>query len=336
MKHRLSAFAVAGVVCMLASSAAQAQSANVANTERVYRLNDGATFQQGCWDPCDCPLQSPLNLRGTMVLGPTIIGNAFDFRDITNVNWYVSDDNGNDAHTITGAGTYIVTNWPGEPPQHALALELQVDGGETQSFWSELEPVTSNDGSFDIQVTMNGMVCYDIVLQVDASPVPQSEVQRYRLGPSSTYQQGCWDPCDCPLWSPVPLSGTFSLVPLRDLGTYMEFAVVNMDLSAFGSNEDPQATHLSGAGLYTLIAGFAGMIESLELELSINGEAPTHFESGFINSGEEFPDIDIDVSMNGMVCFDIVLGIRAEPKRSRVNVTNAGDAVEMSPPNTNR
>jgi len=328
MKTSITRAAMTCLATMFISSMAFSQARTNVNTEQIFRLSDTASFQQGCFDPCLCPIQSPLNMRGTMMLGPTSIGDAFNFRPVTEINIYVSDDNGADIHVLTGSGGYYISNF-GAPPVHGLELDIQIDGGEVQHFFSELEPVESNDGSFNIQVSINGLYCYDTVLQMNASPVPVREIKSYTLNRQAMYQQGCWDPCDCPLWSPVPLVGDFKLVPLRNLGTYVEYAVVDLAFKADGfSNSNPNGENLeiTGAGLYTLIAGFAGMIESMDLQLSLDNELPVAFSSGFINSGEEFPAIDIDVSMNGLVCFDRLLSIRADLRSRRQfnGISNGG------------
>ena len=315
----------------IAATAAPAQTISGNTGEQIYRLKDSATYQQGCFEPCLCPVLNQLSMRGTMVLGPTFVGDVFDFREVTEVNWYVSDDNGNEFASITGSGIYYIANWPGGPPMHALELDLQVNGGEVTHFFSDLVPMMTNDGSFDIQISMNGVYCYDIVMQVVAAPVPPLEIKSYRLNDTSTYQEGCWDPCDCILYEPVPLTGTFKLVPLRDFGTYVEYGVVDVDLEVHAEYM-PFGTEITGAGLYTLIAGFAGMIESMDLKLRFDGSEPFNLSSGFINSGEEFPEIDIDVSMNGMECWDIVLGLRAKPRPGRVQATNGGGVVPVNPP----
>lgn len=319
-------------LALMTPSAAWAQTLNGANNPQIYRLSNTASYQYGCFEPCLCPIQSPLEMRGTMTLGSKQVGDAFDFRAITDIRWYVSDLNGNDVHTLTGSGSYFISNF-GAPPVHGLELDLQIDGGEVTHFFSELEPVESNDASFAIQVSINGLYCLDTVLQVNAAAVPLNQITNYTVRNDATYQQGCWDPCDCPLWSPVPMVGNFKLVELRNFGTYVEYAVVSMHLSAFSDNNDTSDdVMLDGGGLYTLIAGFAGMIESMELDLSVNGEPETHFSSGYLNSGEEFPAIDIDVNMNGLVCFDILLHISAQHRPTRWNAVNVSDAQEIAPP----
>lgn len=43
----------------LASFAARAQDTGTPPST-VYRLGEGSSYEQGCFDPCDCPLREPL------------------------------------------------------------------------------------------------------------------------------------------------------------------------------------------------------------------------------------------------------------------------------------
>lgn len=277
----------------------------------VYRLKADATFQEGCFDPCLCPLGAEQPVRGTFALGPPVIGDVVDFRALSQVNWTVGDP-GTTLHTITGRGGYRVTNY-GPPRQHALELELSLDGGETQYFFSDFVPLDVNDGSIDLRVSMNGMVCDDVVIRVSAAPVPSDEVRPYGLVRGSTYQQGCFDPCDCILEEPVPMRGRFGLVELYDFGTYAEYSIVN---ARFGVRADSLVNALhtyAGAGRYILVQGFAGPIHAMELTLQTPVGDRMFFESGLANTDTLFPAIDIVLSMNDMVCFDRILTLRARP-----------------------
>ncbi len=282
------------------------------SSSTVYRLNDDATYTEGCFPPCLCPIWFSDDIRGTFVLTPRDQGGTFFTYDVGDVNWYVSQ--GAAEIRITGSGIYTrisgVAGW-----MHQLELDLSVNGGEVTHFDSGL---VNGGGNFPditgLTISMNDLYCYDIAIDVEASPVPPREVVCYRLGYPSTYQEGCWDPCDCPIIEPQPLRGSFALVELADHGTVIEYGVVNADwrvLSAF----EPPSSRFDGFGRYTRISGVAGWIHRMELELSVDGEALTHFDSGLVNGSNAFPSIEILLSMNGLYCYDIALDIDARPCR---------------------
>ena len=304
--------------------ATHAQTFRTDTAGTVYRLGDDATFQEGCFDPCLCPLLATAPVRGTMVLGRPVTGDVVDFREISEINWFVGIP-GETRHRITGTGNYRVTNYSAER-LHALELELSIDGGETQFFFSDFVPLDVNDGSFDITVSMNGLFCYDIAIRVDAAPVPRRELISYRLIESSTYQQGCFDPCDCLLEEPRPLRGRFDLVKLFDAGTYAEFAMARVRLGVRPGDLAASLMAYSGFGRYTLIQGFAGPAHAMELALASPLGEIMHFDSGLRNTDIAFPLIDIVVDMNDMVCFDRVIRIRARP-RPHVMPMASGPAV---------
>lgn len=275
----------------------------------VYRLSADATFQEGCFDPCLCPIMNEAPLRGTFLLGRPVSGDVVDFREIRQINWMVGPA-GMTSHRITGSGNYRITNF-GLPQQHALELELSIDGGEPQFFFSDFVPVDSNDGSIDITVSMNGVFCYDIVIRVSAAPVLRDEILDYTLGDGSTWQQGCFDPCDCLLEEPVPIRGSFGLVPLYDYGTFAEFAVVNLRLGLRATQSAASLRAYSGFGTYTLVQGFAGPAHAMTLTLRSPIGESLRFDSELANTAPTFPDFDIVLDMNDMTCFDRVLTLRA-------------------------
>ena len=250
--------------------------------DEVLRLSDAASFQEGCFDGCACPITQPLPIRGTLLLGPPIQGKMVDYREVEEVNWIVSLD-GTTLHRITGSGTHLMTN-TGPPVTQALELDLSIDGAEPQRFFSDFVPVTP--GAIDVPITMHGLVCYDILIQVVALPVPPDEIQRYALVSGSDHVSGCFPPCKCPLRE-RPLVGSFDLVRTATFGTQEEFSVIAFRAWAVGGEH----TSFRGSGNYTLIQGFAGPLDSLELTLEINGQAPIVFDSGLNNTSAVFPDI---------------------------------------------
>ena len=99
------------------------------------------------------------------------------------------------------------------------------------------------------------MYCFDTAIVIDASPVPNNQILPYVLAPGSTFQRGCFDPCDCLLGPERPMIGTFALVPLMEELYLSEFAVVNVEwhvLFSSGSDSIP----ISGFGVYQLLGDF--------------------------------------------------------------------------------
>jgi hypothetical protein len=196
---------------------------------------------------------------------------------------------------------------------HALDLDLSIDGAAPQHFFSDFVPVTQNDGTMNIPISINGVFCRDTVIRVSASPVRQQEIQRYRFVRGSTYQQGCFEPCDCPLEQQRPLAGRFVLVPLLNYGTYVEYSVVQVRMRTGPATNAGAAVAISGFGSYKLIQGFAGPMQIMDLWLSLNGAAPNHFDNSDSNARAMFPAIEVVVDMNNQVCYDVVLSIKANP-----------------------
>ncbi len=72
----------------------------------LYMLDDGSTYQHGCFPPCLCPLLEEADLRGTFEL--TFIGfdGLFWNYAVTDVAWTASL--GDPGLPIAGSGTYKV------------------------------------------------------------------------------------------------------------------------------------------------------------------------------------------------------------------------------------
>jgi hypothetical protein len=139
--------------------------------------------------------------------------------------------------------------------------------------------------------------------QIITGPVP------YVLDQASDYTQGCYPPCLCPLMFNPNVVGTFVLhFTSADPAGYVHYDVLNVDIFVGASNPD----HVTGSGTYRH-GGQAAILEQMELDLSVNGGPPQHFDSGLVSPAAVFPAIDISVSVNGMVCFDNVYHIVAAP-----------------------
>jgi hypothetical protein len=139
--------------------------------------------------------------------------------------------------------------------------------------------------------------------QIITGPIP------YALDSASDYTHGCYPPCLCPIFFNPDLTGTFTLhFTSADPAGYVHYDVLNVDMYVGATNPD----HVTGTGQYRR-GGAVAVLEQLTLDLSVNGAAPEHFDSGLVSPAATFPNLDISVSINGMVCLDTVYHIVAGP-----------------------
>src|SRR5881628_400822 len=150
-----------------------------------------------------------------------------------------------------------------------------------------------------------------LILGVVAVSTPASAQTStlYRLNTDSTFQQGCFPPCLCPIMIAVPVKGTFVLTPTGFDGLFDTYAVtdVNWLVSTGGTN-----TIVTGSGTYKIGGEFA-LQQQLSLDLQVGGDKVQHFDSGLVTGPAPFPDIKATISVNGQVCFDSVFEVSASP-----------------------
>jgi hypothetical protein len=297
--------AIALGICIIGAFPSEAGS----NCETIYRLTEKASYQEGCFPPCMCPIMMASGIRGTFVVGPAIAHGSFFSYEVFNVNWVVTL--GDTEYEITGFGTYQVSSGP-PPLVQSLDLSLSVDGGQREEFSSGLVPLITVDPSIDIQVSINDLYCYDTVIVVNAAPLSDDSLLQFRFDADSTYQKGCFDPCDCPLEMPRQLDGYLTLVPVLEYGTYVEYSVAQAYMVALPVDGANDEIELNGFGTYTLAQGFAGPAHHLALILQANDGTAERFSSTFENTDPTFPaSFDIVVDINDQVCSDTVLSINA-------------------------
>ena len=131
----------------------------------------------------------------------------------------------------------------------------------------------------------------------------------YHLNSDSTFQQGCFAPCECPLMIGVPVKGTFLLTPKGFDGLFNTYAVtaVNWSFSLNGT-----ATMVTGCGSYKIGGEFA-LEQELTLDLQIGGRNPARFDSGLVVVSVPWPDIKVTISTNHQFCYDTVFNVSASP-----------------------
>jgi hypothetical protein len=103
----------------------------------------------------------------------------------------------------------------------------------------------------------------------------------YRLTSQSSFVQGCFPPCLCPLSLSQDVRGTLTLTPAETDPFFAHYDVsdVNIFVSA-GEN----MTHITGSGTYQIGGDFA-LVERLLLNLRINNGEVKQFDSGFVPVG---------------------------------------------------
>jgi hypothetical protein len=280
-----------------------------ASDPTIYKLNEGSTYQTGCFPPCLCPITVKQPVTGTFKLTLTSSDGLFDFYNVTDASW-VTSVGGSDLR-ITGSGTYQVG---GEfALQQRLTWDRSSNGGAPIHFDSGLVAGGGEFPNINITISINGIHCYDTVIVINASP---AQVTPYGLVGGSTYQQGCFPPCLCPISPELSVIGTFGLVKLREGPLFTEYAAVNIVwtvVSADGSVDGSvEGLPIVGTGIFRIGGEFASQ-QQLSLDLSVNGGPLTHFDSGLVIGGGEFPLIDIELSVNGFYCFDQVIHLMTEP-----------------------
>jgi len=294
--------AVLPALLLLAATTATAQLAGTATPATIYRLAPESSFEDGCFDPCLCPVHFLDGLAGTMRLVPAAPEPGFVVQGVRDVNWIVP---GLD-WWVTGSGTYRLG---GQPLMQRLELDLEVDGRDVQHFDSGLQLVTPGTAGIAVTITMNNMVCHDTVFHLLARPIVMQEITPYALYRSS-YEEGCFGACDCAVAS-WPLIGRFGLLKLAEGATGADFAVLNFT----GLVREPAATlagsfrAVDGVGIYRI--GAPARDERMRLALREGGRAPVRFDSGAIPGDGDLKRIDIDLAADGFACYDRVYSIHA-------------------------
>jgi hypothetical protein len=131
----------------------------------------------------------------------------------------------------------------------------------------------------------------------------------YELHKGSSFQQGCFPPCLCPVMVSAPVNGTFLLIPVGFDGLFYTYAVTNVAWSVpfAGSN-----MVVTGSGSYK-IGGEVALQQELSLDLQMGGGTGERFDSGLVGELAPFPEINVIISTNHQVCFDTVFNLDASP-----------------------
>jgi hypothetical protein len=132
----------------------------------------------------------------------------------------------------------------------------------------------------------------------------------YRLDATTTFEEGCQPPCQCPVLITSDVFGTFTLrFTNADPAGYNHYAIERVNWAVELSGAQRRVT---GGGEYKR-GGPLAIQQQLQLDLSFDGAAPVHFDSGLVADTGTFPVIDIDIARNGFYCWDQVFRLSASP-----------------------
>jgi len=131
----------------------------------------------------------------------------------------------------------------------------------------------------------------------------------YCLNASSTFEQGCIPPCECPDMLPVPVRGTFWLTPTGYDGLYNNYAVTNVNWRVSLSGSD---LIITGSGTYK-VGGEVALLQELALDLQLGGAQVEHLDSGLVPAAAPFPEIKVTISTTNKLCFASSFNLHASP-----------------------
>jgi hypothetical protein len=314
-----------------AASIPGAAAQTAANAPTLYQLSAASGYEDGCFDPCLCPVHITDGLAGTLRLTLAPPEPGYTVYRVDQVNWLVP---GVDLR-VSGSGTYRMSTDATRMQQ--LTLDLVIDGRPQQHFDSGLVMGGSAFPQIDITVSMNNLICHDTVFHVSAAPMNARPVPYGLFG--SKYLEGCFGPCDCAVVS-KPLQGRFGLVKIGGdkLGT--DYAVVDLRWLVRQASTLPVSDSypVTGFGIYRTRAGGGATTvmpsQRMTLFLSEAGGAPVRFDSGVVPGGEPGPGggpprrIDVDLAANGFACTDRVYSLHA---RRGTSATMDFGAIRVDP-----
>jgi hypothetical protein len=133
----------------------------------------------------------------------------------------------------------------------------------------------------------------------------------YRLERTSTFQQGCFPPCLCPMMETAPIVGTFRLALITVGNVFDFYEVTRVRFKVQRTNGE--VVEITGSGTYAVST--IADLQRMELTLVVGSEPPTIYRSDDVPGGSAFPRIAVPISINGGVCRDTVIDLRAKPSR---------------------
>jgi hypothetical protein len=162
---RFLAILLLSVLLVLLISVPAAHPSESPDPGQRYVLVKGADYQEGCFDPCLCPILIAAQLDGQFVLQPVDVDGLWAAYDISSIRWTVRFNG--IFHEATGSGTLRVNT---TERKQLLVLDLRIDGEDPVPFDSGIVPLTTPWPGIDVTVSRNGFVCYDQVFHLVSEP----------------------------------------------------------------------------------------------------------------------------------------------------------------------
>ncbi len=150
----------------------------------------------------------------------------------------------------------------------------------------------------------------------------------YSLEPPSSYNVGCYGPCDCAVRS-APMAGGFRLRFVSSDPLFRNYAVEEFHATA---RTDSQIVDLRGFGDYRIGGEFA-LSEQLKLSIKYPDGTVQAFDSGLVPDGASFPAIRIAVAAHGFACYDTVIEVAAKPATAGIPGPGEDRALLRASPN---
>lgn len=144
------------------------------------------------------------------------------------------------------------------------------------------------------------------------------------LLPDSGYEEGCFAPCECPVFFTDGVTGGFTLNFIGFQPPFIVFDVQDINWSVPVLDKT-----FTGTGQYMI--GWTGTAQQqLQADLSENGAPPVRFDSGLTPVTSPLPLINIAISMNGFYCYDKGFFLEAAPA-GRSNLPSTVDFTRENP-----
>lgn len=129
----------------------------------------------------------------------------------------------------------------------------------------------------------------------------------YELTPESNYIEGCYNPCDCPIFMNETLQGRFVLSNVSQTADRAVFEVTAIE---WQFRQGDEIKLVSGSGSYEIDSGQ----QRMRLDLVVSGYPERRFDSGWVPLLNDLPRISVAVAVNNFFCYDYVFTINAVPR----------------------